>query len=155
MSVKLCLEETVNIVCGYAPQVGCEVEEKEKFWRELEEEVSLIPLGERVIFGADLNGHVGRERGVLERIHGGWGVGERNEEGEKILDFALSFDLAICNTFFQKNSQYVTYKSGGRESQIDFLMCRRRDLKEVRNCKVIYGEHVSAQHKVVQGVSTP
>ena len=27
MSIKLCLEEPVNIVCGYAPQVGCDVEE--------------------------------------------------------------------------------------------------------------------------------
>ena len=149
MSVKLCLEETVNIVCGYAPQVGCDEEEKEKFWRDLEEELSLISLEERVVLGADLNGHVGRERGVLERVHGGWGVGEKNEEGERILDLALSFDLAICNTFFKKNSKYVTYKSGGRESQIDFLMCRRRDLKEVKNCKVIYGEHVASQHKVV------
>lgn len=77
-------------------------------------------------------------------------MGERNEGGERILDFALSFDLAICNTFLKKaNSQYVTYKSGGRESQIDFLMGRRRDLKEVRNCKVLYGEHLSAQHKIV------
>lgn len=44
MSIKLCLEETVYIVCGYAPQVGCEDEEKEEFWREIEGELSLIPL---------------------------------------------------------------------------------------------------------------
>ena len=46
-------------------------------------------------------------------------------------------------------NQFVTYNSGGRESQIDFLMCRRCHLKEVINCKVINGEAVAAQHGVL------
>ena len=46
-------------------------------------------------------------------------------------------------------NQYVTYNSGGRETQIDFLMCRRCHLKEVINCKVINGEAVAAQHSVL------
>ena len=41
----------------------------------------------------------------------------------------------------------MTYKSGGRESQIDFLMCRRQQLNEVKNGKVINGESVAAQHR--------
>ena len=150
MRVKLNVGETVNILCVYAPQVGCEEEEKENFWRDLEEEFRLIPNGERVVLGGDLNGHVGRERAVIERVHGGWGMGEMNEEGERIIDFALAFDLAICNTFFQKrHDHYVTFRSGGRVSQIDFILVRRRHLKECVNCKVIYGEHVSTQHKLV------
>ena len=61
-----------------------------------------------------------------------------------------AFDLAIVNTFFEKKvNQFVTYNSGGRESQIDFLMCRRCHLKEVINCKVINGEAVAAQHRVL------
>ena len=46
-------------------------------------------------------------------------------------------------------NQYVTYNGGGRESQIYFLMCRRCHLKEVINCKVINGEAVAAQHRVL------
>ena len=79
-------------------------------------------------------------------IHGGWGVGEKNEEGESVTDFAMAFDLSIVNTFFEKRPNHlVTYKSGGRQSQIDFLMCRRQQLNEVKNCKVINGESVAAQ----------
>ncbi|KAK3530217.1 hypothetical protein QTP86_020157 [Hemibagrus guttatus] len=44
---------------GYAPQVGCELEEKERFWSELDEVMESIPTGERVAIGADFNGHVG------------------------------------------------------------------------------------------------
>ena len=87
---------------------------------------------------------------VIERIHGGWGVGEKNEEGERITDFAMAFHLSIVNTFFEKRPTHlVTYKSGGRQSQIDFLMCRRQQLNEVKNCKVINGESVAAQHRVL------
>jgi len=41
-------------------------------------------------------------------------------------------DMSLVNTFFQKaRNQLVTYKSGGRESQIDFLAVRRKDLEVI------------------------
>ena len=43
----------------------------------------------------------------------------------------------------------MTYNSGGRESRIDLLMCRRCHLNEVINCKVIDGGSVAAHHRVV------
>ena len=52
------------------------------------------------------------------------------------------------NTFYKKN-HLVTYSSGRRESQIDFIMCRRSHLKEVTNGKVVNGESVTEQHKVL------
>ena len=77
-------------------------------------------------------------------------MGDRNDEGENIVETAMAFDLAIVNTLFEKKvNQYVTYNSGGRESQIDFLMCRRCHLKEMINCKVINGEAVAAQHRLL------
>ena len=64
------------------------------------------------------------------------------------MGFAMAFDLVTCNTFLQKKErQFVTYKSGNKESEIHFLMWRREKLSEIRNCKVIKGEN--AQHKVV------
>ena len=62
----------------------------------------------------------------------------------------MTFDLAIGNTFFEKKvNLFVTYNSGGRESRIDFLMCRRCHLIEVLNCKVVNGEAVAAQHRML------
>ena len=34
--------------------------------------------GERVIVGGYLNGHTGRSREGIERVHGGWGMRESN-----------------------------------------------------------------------------
>ena len=113
MSVKLGIGETVvNVICAYAPQVGCQDEEKETFWRQMDQELRAIPEGERVIVGGDLNGHVGISREAIERIHGGWGVGEKNVEGERVTYFAMAFDLSIVNTLFEKRPNHlVTYNS--------------------------------------------
>ena len=103
-----------------------------------------------MIVGGNLNGHVGISREAIGRIHGGWGVGEKNEVGEGITDFAMAFDLSIVNTFFEKRPNHlVSYKSGGRESQTDFLICRRQQPNEVKNCMVINGESVAAQNIVL------
>ena len=40
-------------------------------------------------------------------------------------------DLAIVNTYFKKKDEdRVTYKSGGKSNQVDYMMCRRKNLKE-------------------------
>ena len=107
----------------------------------VDQELREIPEGESVIVGGDLNGHVGISRDVIQRVHGGWGVAEKNEEGERVTDFAMAFDLSIVNTFFENSpKERVTYKRVGRQSQIDFLMCRPQQLNELNNFKVINGE---------------
>ena len=150
--IRLMIENcTINIFSVYAPQIGCSDEEKDCFWSELEEEIEKVPADERCIVGGDLNGHVGQNNQVIARIHGGYGYNdERNAEGERIVDFAVSSDMAIANTFFTKQQEHlVTYKSGGHLSQIDFMLYRRKDLREVKDCKVIPGDHVCAQHRLV------
>ena len=40
-----------------------------------------------------------------------------------MLDLAVSFDLAIANTFlFKIEEHYITYKNEGNKAQIDFMM---------------------------------
>ncbi|KAK3575126.1 hypothetical protein QTP86_020810, partial [Hemibagrus guttatus] len=119
MSLKLEIEGVMlNVVSGYAPQVGCELEEKERFWSELDEVMESIPTGERVVIGADFNGHVGKGNTGDEEVMGKFGVKERNLEGQMVVDFAKRMDMAVVNTYFQKREEHrVTYKSGGRRTQ--------------------------------------
>ena len=63
-----------------------------------------------------------------------------------------SIDLALANTFFNKKEEHlITYKSGGNSSQIDFIMTRRVDLKEMRDFRIIPGEEVVSQHRLLCG----
>ncbi|KAK3572799.1 hypothetical protein QTP86_007404 [Hemibagrus guttatus] len=120
ISLKLEFEGVMlNVVSGYAPQVGCELEEKERFWSELDEVMESIPTGERVVIGADFNGHVGEGSTGDEEVMGKFGVKERNLEGQMVVDFAKRMDMGVVNTYFQKREEHrVTYMSGGRRTQM-------------------------------------
>ena len=60
MGMKLEIGEMIlNVLSAYAPQVGCELEEKERFWRDMDELLEGVPMEERVLLGADFNAHVG------------------------------------------------------------------------------------------------
>ncbi|KAK3569207.1 hypothetical protein QTP86_026614 [Hemibagrus guttatus] len=151
MSLKLEIEGVMlNVVSGYAPQVGCELEEKERFWSALDEVMESIPTGERVVIGADFNGHVGEGNTGDEEVMGKFGVKERNLEGQMVVDFAKRMDMGVVNTYFQKREEHrVTYKSGGRRTQVDYILRRRGNLKEISDCKVVVGESVARQHRMV------
>jgi hypothetical protein len=83
-------------------------------------------------------------------VHGGFGYGSRNQEGEGILNFVLAYDLFVANTLFRKRvSHLVTFSSGQHCSQIDFILMRRKDMHACLDCKVIPEECVVPQHKLV------
>ncbi len=151
MSVKLEIEGVmINVISAYAPQVGCEMEEKEDFWSKLDEVVVRIPKEERVVIGADFNGHVGEGNRGDEEVMARYGIKERNVEGQMVVDFAKRMEMAVINTYFKKNEEHrVTYKSGGRCTQVAYVLCKRCNLKEIKDCKVVAGDCVARQHRMV------
>uniref|UniRef100_A0A7I4YVT3 Reverse transcriptase domain-containing protein n=1 Tax=Haemonchus contortus TaxID=6289 RepID=A0A7I4YVT3_HAECO len=112
ISVKIDTKEgNWTIISVYAPQAGCPIYEKDEFYLSLDENIRSVPEGDYLTIAGDLNGHVGSERRGLERVHGGDGVGVRNDEGERVLALAIAHDLAVCSTFFAKRkTQKVTYR---------------------------------------------
>ena len=145
--------ETFIIVSAYAPHSE-EIEEiKDEFLKDWEDLMSRVPITEKFVVVADRNGHVETNPGVFQSVHAGKGYGQRNREGEKILEMMESLDMALENTFFDKKEEHIIiYKSGGNSSQIDFIMTRRADLKEMRDCKVIPREEVVSQHRLLCAV---
>lgn len=53
----------------------------------------------------------------------GFGYGERNDEGERLLEFAGANGLVSANSFFKKKKDHlITYHSGVCCSQIDYIL---------------------------------
>ena len=61
----------MNIVSAYAPQSGETEKIKEDFLEDWEDMMSRVPRIENIVGGADLNGHVGKNPSVFQRVHGG------------------------------------------------------------------------------------
>ena len=139
MELKLVIAKgKMNVLSVYTPQTGCTDEEKETFWRKLDEVLQSIPSKEKVILAGDMNGHVGADRSGVEKWHGGHGYGSQNEEGRTILQCAQMYDLAMANTFFEKNDQHlITYRSGDRMSTINYIMVMRDEIRNIKYCKDI------------------
>ena len=149
MAMKLELKGSIlNIISAYAPQVNSRIEEKNNFWED--ELIESVSKEKRIVLGADLNGYVGEGNIGDEKIMGRYSAGTRNKEGSMVVDFGKRMDLAIVNTYFKKKYEHgVTYKSGGKSTQVDYVMCRRRNLKEMCGCEIILNECVAKQHRMV------
>ena len=151
MLIKLLVGEVVlTVLSVYAPQTGLEESTKDAFYDSLQTVISELPDKEIVIPCGDWNGHVGREAAGYEGVHGGSGYGERNADGDRVLEFAVANDFVIGNTFFVKrDSHLITYQSGNAKTQIDFILLRKRNLKMAKDIKVIPSEECVPQHKLL------
>ena len=57
-------------------------------------------MEERVLLGADFNAHVGEGNQGDAEVMRKYGFGQRNDEGQKMVDFAKSGDMAVVNTYY-------------------------------------------------------
>ena len=97
------------------------------FHDELQYTIVNIGESENIFLCGDFNGHNGSSLAGYDGFHGGFGIGERNVEGKRILEFSVAHDLAVCNSLFQKRatcSHLVTYQSDGVSSQVDYVLTR-------------------------------
>ena len=97
-----------------------------------------VPESEILVAAGDFNGCVGKDTDGLENIHGGKGYDHQNHDGTRILDMCTATNLAITNIYFPKpDIKLNTYKSGTSLSEIDFILFKRKDLKMIRNKKLL------------------
>ncbi|XP_063598631.1 uncharacterized protein LOC134775103 [Penaeus indicus] len=89
----------------------------------------------------DLNGHIGSGYDAISRIHGGNVYGDGNEDGEKIIDFALFLDTVIGNTLFTINLAIAVTRRQKRkvttEKRIKWFKLKDHDVKQQFNDRLL------------------
>ena len=97
-----------------------------------------------------MNGHVGSSNTGYDGTHSGFGYGDRNTDGSRILKFADALNIVISNTLFTKQElQLVTYAAGPDKSTVDYIIVRQENKAKVRNVKVIPNEVCVPKHKLL------
>src|SRR5688572_20449866 len=98
----------VLIVQIYAPCEDEEEEEKDQFYEALDQTLKEYKKGrECLVVMGDFNGKVGNGR--EENIIGPYGLGTRNENGERLISFCKKHNLFVTNTWFQQNRTAIKW----------------------------------------------
>ena len=84
----------------YAPTSNAEEAEVERFYEDLQELLELTPKKDVLFIIGDWNAKVGRQEtpGVTDKF----GLGMRNEAGQRLIEFCQENALIIANTLFQQ-----------------------------------------------------
>ena len=137
----------------YAPLNTDGEDIKDEFFENLHDTLADIPSTEQIYLMGDFNGKVENERRMYTDYLGPHGRGNRNDNGERLLEICASHHLGIPNTFFQHQDShaYTWYKWGDQiiRSQIDYIVTRKKEIRNIMDTEVIPSENVSTDHRMV------
>ena len=92
---------TITVIQAYAPTSNAEEADVEQFYEDLQDLLELTPQKDVLFIIGDWNVKVGSQE--TPRVIGKFGLGVRNEAGQKLIEFCQENTLVIANTLFQKH----------------------------------------------------
>ena len=148
-------QRVLCLLSVYAPQCGLSDAVKDLFYDQLRAMTALIPASEFLIPCGDWNGHVGSTGSSYKEVHGGYGYGkpDPDSEGERILEYALAYDLFLGNTCFKKRDSHLI---PGRVAQSVTCLatdaCLTADPGVASSIPVRYHTSVEIDHEIISTV---
>ena len=113
----------ITVIQVYAPTNNAEGAEVEKFYEDLQDLLELTPPKDVLFIIGDWNAKVGSQ---TPGVTGKFGLGVRNEAGQRQIEFCQENTLVIANTLFQQHKRRVytwTSLDGQCQIQIDNILC--------------------------------
>ena len=90
----------VTVIQVYAPTSNAEEAEVERFYEDLQDLLELTPKKDVFFLIGDWNAKVGSQETL--GVTGKFGLGIRNEAGQRLIEFCQENTLVIGNTLFQQ-----------------------------------------------------
>ncbi|KAK2718178.1 hypothetical protein QYM36_005481 [Artemia franciscana] len=97
----------LTVVACYAPTNEADDTTKDNFYNTLQAVAKDIPSHDLVCFVGDFNAKVGSDKSYCPEVLGSQGLGEINENGILLVDFALTNDLIIGGTHFEESAVFL------------------------------------------------
>jgi len=144
---------TVTICQVYAPTADADDNTIDAFYNDLQEEINKIPKRDALILMGDFNAKVGAGDENTRAVIGRYGIGQRNERGDRLLDFCYVNNLCITNTRFKqaKISRCWTWESPDRRThnQIDYIIVSQKLIGSIRNSRAFPSADCGSDHQLV------
>jgi len=142
----------ISVIHVYAPTSSSSEEDIEAFYNDIDDTLSKTDKKDIIILTGDWNAKIGCDNTDWKSVMGKYGYGDRNERGERLLEFATAHNLYICNTRFQhKPNRKWTWASpdGIHKNMIDLILIQRRWKTSVINCRTFQSADISSDHSLV------
>ena len=91
----------ITVIQVYAPTSNAEEAEVERFYEDLQDLLDLTPKKDVLFIIGDWNAKVGSQE--TPGVTGKFGLGTRNEAGQRLIEFCQENALVITNTLFQQH----------------------------------------------------
>ncbi|KAM7166303.1 craniofacial development protein 2-like [Macrochelys suwanniensis] len=142
----------VNLISVYAPTLSANRDTKDEFYDQLDTIIRSIPKEEHLVLPGDFNARVGADHDFWPTCLGKFGIGEMNENGQRLLELCSYHDLSITNSFFQTKPQHKVSWRHPRSMhwhQLDLIIIRQSALKCVLLTRTFHSADCDSDHSLV------
>ena len=105
---------SITVIQVYAPTNNAKEAEVEWFYEDLQDLLEITPPKDVLFIIGDCNAKVGSQE--TPGVTGKFGLGMRNEAGQRLIEFCQENALVIANTLFQQHKRrlYTWTSPGGQ-----------------------------------------
>jgi exonuclease III len=140
----------ITLMQVYAPTSDAEEVDIEEFYNKLQKAIDNTSKKDVLLVVGDLNAKVGNEE--ENEITGKFGLGRRNEAGERLIEFCKENSLCIMNTKFKQHKRRLytwTSPNGLHRNQIDYILCQQRWKSSVQSTRTLPGADCGTDHELL------
>ena len=140
----------ITVIQVYAPTSNTEEAEVEQFYEDLKDLLELTSKKDVLFMVGDWNAKVGSQE--TPGVTGKFGLGIRNEAGQRLIEFCRENALVIKNTLFQQHKRRLytwTSPDGRHRNQIDYILCSQRWRSSIQSAKTRPGAHCDSDHELL------
>ena len=140
----------IKLMCVYFPHSKYADHQIEKMYKTIEKHMmnnkKYIP-----IIGGDFNAELGPGKGTERTSVGRYTLNESNKRGDWLKSWLMLHDYSALNTMFRKTPQKQTsfVSPRGKEKQIDYILTKRRYLRNVKDAEANDMIHMGSDHRCV------
>ena len=137
----------ITVIQVYAPTSNAEEAEVERFYEDLQ---GLLAKKDVLFIIGDWNAKVRSQE--TPGVTGKFGLGVRNEAGQRLIEFCQENAQVIANTLFHQHKRRLytwTSPDGQNQSQIDYILCSQRWRSSIQSAKTRLRPNCGSNHELL------
>ena len=125
---------------------------KDRFYDDLSAAISKVPPQDPLFIFGDFNARVGADHSSWPTCLGHFGIGNMNENGQRLLELCCQHSLSITNTFFMTKPQHKVSWRDPRSKhwhQLDLVLTRCTNLGNIKLTRSYLSADCDTDHSLV------